>query len=240
MSWFSLARYANWNHFNRPKGLEVIGVTEGNSSVGAYDTSRFDEFVKKESNVVNKDLFVRNKRAKYFIPNDDEWYKAAYYDPKRPGFRKYWNFPNRSNLPPNNKIHSPGSANYQVEILGEGSPYYVSKAGNFKSTGYFKVNDLGGNLWEWVEDWRGLGGEKCWRCDIPTKGLRGGSFNYISTGLLNSNVDPGFPSDHYFVYGGRLARHIDDRPGLINECVPLRYRKAAIRRLKLIIDKVAE
>lgn len=207
LSWFTLARYANWMHFDQPDGDQVLGVTEGTPQQGAYDTSQFRSFESNgRSSVVIPQLFTRNPNAKYFLPNNDEWYKAAYYDPERSGIRKYWNYTGRNDLPPSNDVHSAHAANYQVSTLGEGGPFYVSSTGRFASKGYYDVIDMGGNLWEWLETWRGLGGEKCWRCDIPTKGLRGGSFNYIDIGLSHSNVDPGFPSDHYFVYGGRLAR----------------------------------
>ena len=35
--------------------------------------------------------------------------------------------------------------------MGEGPPFYVSKAGRFGAKGYFPVADLGGNVWEWVD-----------------------------------------------------------------------------------------
>lgn len=212
LSWFALARYANWLHYGRPTGLQILGVTEGDSMQGAYDTSKFDEFENGDSKVnLLIDSFRRNKDAKYFIPTDDEWYKAAYYDPEKNGFRKYWKFPNRSDLSPTNLKKDNAGLNYQIDDLGEGPPFFVSKVGDFTGTGYYKIFDMGGNVWEWLEDWRNLGGGQCWRCELPTKGLRGGSFNYIDIGLMNGNVDPGVPSDRYFVYGGRLARKVDSK-----------------------------
>ncbi|HUG26027.1 formylglycine-generating enzyme family protein [Piscinibacter sp.] len=212
LSWFSLARYANWLHYGRPSGSQVIGVTEGDRQRGAYDTSAFASHRRDGSGVgISRHTFSRNERAKYFIPSDDEWYKAAYHDPDRPGWRKYWNYPTRSDVAPSN-TRSQG-ANFQRETLGEGPPHYVSEAGAYRGSSYYGVHDLGGNVWEWLEDWRSLGGGTCWRCDIPTKGLRGGSFNYIEVGLRNGNIDPGAPTDHYFVYGGRIARRSVDSTG---------------------------
>lgn len=212
ISWFTLARYANWLHFGMPTGTQEIGTTEGDASLGAYDTRNFEAFgAARFDGVVRSDLFRRNIGAKYFIPTDDEWYKAAYYDPQRSGFMKFWSYPNRSDVPAN--------ANFQqYDSLAEGPPYYVSEVGTYGGMGFYGVSDMGGNLWEWTEDWRGLGGESCWRCNLPTKGLRGGSFNYVEIGLHYANIDPGFPSDHYFVYGGRVGRSIPDARS--SWCVP--------------------
>ncbi len=220
LSWFSLARYANWLHFNRPLGHQVVGVTEGDSVSGAYDTSRFSEFSKRIPKTVKVDMFRRNLGARFFIPSDDEWYKAAYFDPLRAGLRKYWNYPNRSDQPPANKVEVTSASNYQAATMGESAPFYLGEVGAFKAKGYYPVFDLGGNLWEWTEDWRSSGTGKCWRCNIPTKGLRGGSFNYIETGMRYDNIDPGYPSDHYFVYGGRLARMVEGKGSGSGWCAP--------------------
>ena len=178
-------------------------------------------------------MFTRNSGAKYFIPNDDEWFKAAYYDPQRSGWKKYWNYPDRADIPPRNQGDPANRANFQTTVLGEGPPFYVSEVGRNQAQGYYKIYDLGGNVWEWLETWRGLGGRSCWRCDIPTKGLRGGSFNYIYVGLSKMNVDPGAPRDHYFVYGGRLARSVE--PEIKSWCFPARARYFTASALGKII-----
>ena len=42
LTWFSLARYANWHHYGRPDtGIQSLGSTEGNDREGAYDTRSF-------------------------------------------------------------------------------------------------------------------------------------------------------------------------------------------------------
>ena len=53
---------------------------------------------------------VRATGAKYFIPSEDEWYKAAYFDPTLAISGGYWDFPTRSNTPPTAEA-PPGGSN---------------------------------------------------------------------------------------------------------------------------------
>lgn len=54
----------------------------------------------------------RNPGAKWFLPNENEWYKAAYFDPKKPGGPGYWNYPTRSDTRPGRDLLGANSANY--------------------------------------------------------------------------------------------------------------------------------
>ena len=45
-------------------------------------------------------LIVRKPGAKVFIPTENEWYKAAYYDPAKGGTGGYWAYPTRSDADP--------------------------------------------------------------------------------------------------------------------------------------------
>ncbi|WP_026610392.1 formylglycine-generating enzyme family protein [Methylocaldum szegediense] len=213
LSWYMLARMANWYHYGNPRtGRSELGTTEGNDSHGAYDTRSFPttpgaivEFSKLPDR--------RNPGARYWIPSNDEWYKAAYFDPLKPGVRKYWDYPLMTDNAPNNSA-PPGdrnTANYQTTQLGIGEPWYVARVNDYPyAASFFGVQGMAGNVWEWIEDWRSQGRGKCWRCDEWTRGLRGGSFNYSYLGLHALNLDPGDPAHGYFVYGGRLARASSD------------------------------
>lgn len=210
VSWFDIARFANWHHFGKPrKGVSELGTTEGNATLGAYDTTGFENIALVKARA----SFTRNKGAMYFIPNENEWYKAAYYDPEKMGFRKYWDFPVKTDNSPNNK-KPPGdfyTINYQVgSTFSEGPPFYLSEINAYpKAQSYYGTNCQGGNVWEWLENWRELTGKQTWRGTENVKAVRGGSFGYTEIGLHVSNTDPADPRHETYVHGARLARAID-------------------------------
>jgi hypothetical protein len=80
-------RFANWLHH---------GGGPGDTETGAY--------------LISKDggLASREAGARIWIPNENEWYKAAYYQPQATGGPpgNYWRYPTRSNLAP--KLGKPG------------------------------------------------------------------------------------------------------------------------------------
>ena len=51
---------------------------------------------------------TRNAGATYFIPSDNEWYKAAYYNPSN---GTYWTYPTQSNSAPSNALFATGRNN---------------------------------------------------------------------------------------------------------------------------------
>lgn len=189
-----LARYANWMHYGCPfTGESVLGTTEGNSILGAYDTSDF-ELVKSGKKKVYKTFGRRNKGAKFWIPNEDEWYKAAYYDPTIIGNRKYYDYPTRSSNPPTRE-----QSNYVInDSLTVGEPFFVAEVDSFSnSPSYYGTLQQGGNVWEWIESWQyGV---------VGIRGLRGGSWSYTAFGLNACNTDPGGLNDYSYVFGARLC-----------------------------------
>jgi formylglycine-generating enzyme required for sulfatase activity len=180
--------------------------------MGAYDTRAFPAPI---SDVVEPARLPsrRNPGAHYWIPNQDEWFKAAYYDPTRPGSRHYWNYPVRVDEAPNN-LAPPGDAhsvNYLADYFCVGMPFVVTEVGAFPAaTSYFGTYDQGGNVWEWLESWRETSRPNGWRATEIVRTLRGGSATYSALGVHAANVDPGHPNHALAVYGGRLARRAPD------------------------------
>jgi sulfatase modifying factor 1 len=97
ISWFDAARFANWMH---------NGKGSGSTETGAYSI-----------NGATTGTFLKNAGATFWIPTEDEWYKAAYY--KGGSLNAgYWDYPTQSNTAPGNVI---GSSANQANILVNGN-----------------------------------------------------------------------------------------------------------------------
>jgi len=83
VSWFDAARYCNWLHNGKPTGTQNNNTTEN----GAYTFSLVG------------DNIVRNPGARYYIPTENEWYKAAYYKSGNLN-AGYWTYATQSNTGP--------------------------------------------------------------------------------------------------------------------------------------------
>ena len=94
----------------------------------------------------------RQPGASWFVPSEDEWHKAAYYDPVLPG---YWDWSTRSDTATTcaGPTVTPGRANCGGAFGG------VSAVGAYSgSAGPWGTFDPGGNVWEWHDSETGAGG----------------------------------------------------------------------------------
>ena len=113
VSWGDAARFANWLNNRQPRGLQNTSTTED----GAYSLN---------GATTNEALMAatRNSGATWVIPTEDEWYKAAFYDPDKQAAAGYWDYPTRSDAPPGRDMSestNPGNnANYN--LYGSGIP----------------------------------------------------------------------------------------------------------------------
>lgn len=190
-------RYCNWLHYGKPKRPCGPMSTEGTASEGAYNTEDCQEILEGRKEPPNN-YGKRNPTAKYFIPTDDEWYKAGYYDPERLGGRQYHDYPLRTSSLPANKPDQPFSCNYiKDNRLGVGAPFYLAKVTEYPgSDTYFGCRQMAGNIWEYVEP------------NQISKGinLRGGSFGYTEFGMGAWNCDLAGITDELNCFGVRIAR----------------------------------
>jgi formylglycine-generating enzyme len=133
VSFWDAARFCNWLH---------NGQANGDTESGAY------------RNIGDLSTFARQAGAKYAIPTENEWYKAAYH--KNDGVTgNYWSYPTGTDSEPNNG--NPGgdtgnTANFHAADYTLGAPYYTTPVGYFsQSKSPYGTFDQGGNLWEWNE-----------------------------------------------------------------------------------------
>lgn len=182
VSWFDAARFCNWLHHGQPTGLQTTGTTED----GAYNLL----------GAVSGTGFSVQSGAKVWIPSENEWYKAAYYDPTKGGTGGYWLDANQSNTMTSNTIGVAGASNYyDGDYVGFPGPA-LTEGGAYgaNSDSYYGTNDQAGNVWEWNDAVIGT-----------QRGLRGGAWDLDATfldALFRGSDDPTL---EYFTVGFRIA-----------------------------------
>jgi len=187
VSFWDAARFANWMQNDQPTGLQNASTTED----GAYTLNGYTGG--------DGQTIARNPGATWFIPSEDEWYKAAYY--KGGGTNQgYWKYPTQSDTapiseaPPGN-AEPPGSAN-----TGYVDPvHHTTEVGAYtQSPSAYGTFDQGGNVWQW--------NDSLIEVSSSMRGLRGGAFNsYSSTMIASNRFDNGLPSIEFYNFGFRVA-----------------------------------
>ncbi|MCD6461072.1 SUMF1/EgtB/PvdO family nonheme iron enzyme [bacterium] len=133
VSWYDALRFANWLNNGQPTGGQNTGTTE----YGAYDMSLWQ---------TNPTSIVRLSGATYWLPSEDEWYKAAYYDSST---QTYYDYATSSNVMPNNNApdnDTGNSANYA------NNTYLSTDVGAYTdSESPYGTYDQCGNVWEFNE-----------------------------------------------------------------------------------------
>lgn len=178
VSWFDAARFTNWLH---------NGQRVGDRETGAYTLA----------GATSGSAVARNVGATVWIPTENEWFKAAYYDPSKGGSGGYWLHANQSDSMTSNNMTVAGAANYYDGNYARdenGLPTYLSDAGAYgtDSQNYYGINDMAGNVYEWND----LTG---------SRGLRGGSFSSRELNLRSSDRFDSFPSSESGGLGFRVA-----------------------------------
>jgi formylglycine-generating enzyme required for sulfatase activity len=193
VSWYDSVRFTNW--LNNGQG-------NGDTETGTYTLLGGS---KTPNNGV---AITRNSGATWFLPNENEWYKAAYYQPTSKGgdSDNYWLYPTASNDEPTiahandvGDISNPGAnvANYETGAAW-GSRQWLTTVGSAGplSQSYYGTSDQGGNAMEWVESLI-LGSARV---------RRGGSYTDPPLSLSaphRSGLDPG--TEVYYYAGFRVA-----------------------------------
>ena len=174
VSWFDAARVCNW----------LMNGATGTSSTetGAYTLSG------------TSTAPAANPGATFYIPTENQWYKAAYY--KGGGTNAgYWTYATQSDTAPTavtaglTGIGSSGStgnfANYNGAAEWNGRIGNVTTIATNGGASAYGAFDMSGNVYEWVD----IDG-----ADTSVRGLRGGSWFYPASNLSSSVRDTLAPS----------------------------------------------
>ena len=200
VSWYNAARFANWLANGQPTGAQTSTTTEN----GAYDlTGPNPTNTAPAKNVINPNT---SAAPTFYIPTENEWYKAAYYSPVlNSGSGGYYTYATQSNAAPGNVIGSGSNqANYNNGVYSvtqsagfSESQNYLTDVGAFtNSASFYSTFDQSGNVFQW-NDLDGLPGS--------FRGKRGGGFGNGAFALSSSRRDTNAPSDSFSSVGIRLA-----------------------------------
>ena len=164
------------------------GQGSGSTENGAYDLTTAPAGTAPAKNLINPNTGVA---PLFFIPNEDQWYKAAYYSQElNSGRGGYYLYATQSNRAPGNQV---GDAFNRVNFIDDysGSFFfsvpqkryidptqnYLTDVGAYSSSpSYYGTYDQNGLLYQW-HDLDGTAG--------PSRGLRGG-FYFAGPGAAQS------------------------------------------------------
>lgn len=195
VSWFDAIRFANWMH---------NGQGSGDTETGAYT-------IVGGATPTNPDSIVRNAGAKWYLPTENQWYKAAYYSSVG---GVYFDYPTSSDSLPTNVLpamETGNSANYvDGAIFTTGnSSYPMTPVGAYtQSDSAYGTLDQGGNAAEWTETPASAG----------RRVRRGGSWNQAASFMSSAVREIPFAEVTETSFGGfRLAAiNVSTVPGDYN------------------------
>ena len=197
VSWFDAARVSNWYQ---------NGATSSSSTeTGAYTLV---------SGQTTGTAPAVNPGATFYVPREDQWYKAAYY--KGGGTSAgYWDYATQSDSDPTavtaglTGIGSAGStgnfANYNEQADWNSQNGNVTTVGTNGGPSFYGAFDMSGN----VNEWNDLTG-----ADGSFRGVRGGRWSGDAFGLSSSygfSLDPSAGDD---AIGFRLASPVSGPSGV--------------------------
>lgn len=197
VSWNEAARFVNW-----------LNVSTGHSPAYRFTTSGTNDnltlWTAGDAGYDPSNPY-RNANARYFLPGEDEWYRAAYFDPAA---QVFWDFPTGTNIPDNPipvaSGTAPNTAVYGRSILA--GPADITQAGGLSP---FGTMAQGGNVFEWMESAETAPNDTA----SENRGNRGGGY-FDSSSFLTPGRQGSPPTGEGFI-GFRVASKSLSDPVLI-------------------------
>jgi len=188
VSWFDAARVSNW-------------LMNGATGTSSTETGAYTLVGGQTSGTAP----AVNPGATFYIPTEDQWYKAAYYKGGSTS-AGYWDYATQSDTAPtavtadSTGIGSAGStgnfANYNRVADWNSQNGNVTTVGTNGGASAYGAFDMSGNLYEW-NDLTGAAGS--------SRGVRGGVWNDNAFILSSSGRGTSDPSLEDDIIGFRLA-----------------------------------
>jgi formylglycine-generating enzyme required for sulfatase activity len=187
VSWFDAARVSNW-------------LMNGATGTSSTETGAYTLVGGQTSGTAP----VRNVGATFYVPTEDQFYKAAYYKGGSTN-AGYWNYATQSDSAPtavtagSTGIGSSGStgnfANFNLAADWNSQNGNVTTVGTNGGASFYGAFDMSGNVREW-NDITGVA--------AISRGIRGGWFDNASN-LSSSDRGNAAAGDEYDNLGFRLA-----------------------------------
>ncbi len=193
--WNEAARFVNW-----------LNVSTGHDAAYKFTLQPGDSGYSANANIVlwgsgdagyDPSNPYRNANAYYFLPSEDEWYKAAYHQ-NDGATTNYWDYPTGSNAVPT--AVSAGTAS-DTAVYGQSysaGPADITNAGGLSAYG---TMGQGGNVWEWMESAYTAPNDD----SSEARGLRGGGWYSPESYLRYSVRYRDYPSFEDSAIGFRVA-----------------------------------
>jgi formylglycine-generating enzyme required for sulfatase activity len=182
VSWYEAAAFVNW-----------LNVSTGHQAAYNLSGASLSLWPSGDAWQAGGENLYRHKDAYYFLPSENEWYKAAYFDGTT-----YFNYPTGSDTPPRAVAGGTTARTAVYDQLWEQGPADIANAGGVSPYG---TMGQGGNVWEWMES----ASDGVNNSGSENRGLRGGSWDSAAYYLVSSDRNSGNPSFGHIVIGFRVA-----------------------------------
>ena len=195
--------YANWYNAVRFTNWLTNGQGSGGTETGVYTLTGLTSIAA----LPGDHSAMIGTGTKWFLPTENEWYKAAYY---RGGNANagYWAYPFQSDTQPTNNIPgaTPNSGNFYNGVFAttqsgsvDSSQNYLTDVGAYTSAlSPYNSYDMGGDVYQLNEALILANGDS-------SRGYRGGLYGNVSSHLAASYRNYGDPTNGDNSVGFRVA-----------------------------------